>query len=623
MNETSTDTCDRPRQPRHLGMIFLDLYLKNDYIRLALIGAGIAAAPGAQAQNADSAPPRSRVIVTARQLGPVGYRDPIGVMSPDGHWLAYTSDGRLRLTPVAGGPLRTLGPPSRVVSIAWLPDSRHFAAFEVEAGNAGWWLFDATSGERRPLWNGGFPPARLNGDSMPVDPRSFREVAWSPDGERVAAVMQTQKGFMLWTGKADGSNGRVELSDGPLSSPTWMPDGKSVGCLLMSRGSQHVSLPCGTPGGAADAMEAYGRIAFSADGTKLYFASPNTRGTLDVWVRPISRGAATRLTSFSRDTYAPSVARDGRVLFGVQDYRAFIAVVPAGGGPMRQLTTFQSETPTWSRDDRSIGFTYGSWRRIVDDIRYPDIAQDLGVVRADAGTPAKVPLTVIRASTSEDQGLDWSPNGRWIVLHSHANGHDDVWIQPADGSAPARPISSGGYETGWPRWSPNGGWIAYSSQVREGSRMRDVLFTIGVDSGSGTVTREARRVPLDGIAGDADAVEWSVTSDSLVFTVSEGLDRRAIYVAAREGGKPRLVHRYTSEQNFSGLGVSPDFRWAAYIAPAADGHFQVFRVRLSGGAATQVTFDPTEKTQPAVSRNGALIAYTVFSYQMHFWTIEP
>jgi Tol biopolymer transport system component len=544
-------------------------------------------------------------------------------MSPDGHWLAYTSDGRLKLTQVAGGAVSTLGPPSRVFSIAWLPDSRHLAAFEVEAGNAAWWLFDAPSGERQPLWNGAFPKARLNGDSIPIDPRSFREVAWSPDGERVAAVMQTQKGFMLWTGKADGSNGHVEPSDGPLSSPTWMPDGKTVACLLMSRGSQHVSFPCGTPSGAADPMEAYGRIAFSADRRSLYFASPSTRGTLDLWVRPISSSEATRLTSFSRDTYAPSVATNGRVVFGVQDYRAFIAAVPSGGGPIRQLTTFQSETPTWSRDDRSIGFTYGSWRRFVDDIRYPDIAQDLGVVRADAGTPAKSPLTVIRASTSEDQGLDWSPNGRWIVLHSHANRHDDVWIQPADGSVPARPISSGGYETGWPRWSPNGGWIAYSSQVREGYGMRGALFTIGIDSASGTVTREARRVPLDGIAGDIDAVEWSATSDSLVFTVSEGPDRRAIYVAAREGGKPRLVHRYTSEQDYPGIGVSPDFRWVAYIAPAADGHFQVFRVALSGGTPTQVTFDPTDKTQPAVSRSGASIAFTVFSYQMRFWTFEP
>ena len=33
-------------------------------------------------------------------------------------------------------------------------------------------------------------------------------------------------------------------------------------------------------------------------------------------------------------------------------------------------------------------------------------------------------------------------------------------------------------------------------------------------------------------------------------------------------------------------------------------------------------FDPTDKTQPAVSRNGALIAFTVFSYQMRFWLME-
>ena len=144
---------------------------------------------------------------------------------------------------------------------------------------------------------------------------------------------------------------------------------------------------------------------------------------------------------------------------------------------------------------------------------------------------------MIRASTSEDQGLDWSPNGRWIVLHSHANGHDDVWIQRADGTAPARPISKGGYETGWPRWSPNGGWIAYSSQVREGYGMRGALFTIGVEFCFRWRHRAARRVPLDGIAGDVDAVEWSTHRQSGVHGVGR-LDRRAIYVAAETAESP-------------------------------------------------------------------------------------
>ena len=83
------------------------------------------------------------------------------------------------------------------------------------------------------------------------------------------------------------------------------------------------------------------------------------------------------------------------------------------------------------------------------------------------------------------------------------------------------------------------------------------------------------------------------------------------------------MHRFTSEQKYSGLGVSPDFPWVAFIAPASDGHFQVFRIPVAGGTPTQVTFDPTDKTQPAVSRDGTSIAFTVFSYQMQFWLIEP
>jgi Tol biopolymer transport system component len=317
------------------------------------------------------------------------------------------------------------------------------------------------------------------------------------------------------------------------------------------------------------------------------------------------------------------VGKYGRVLFGVQDYRTFIAVIPSGGGTARQVTSFQSETPTWSRDDKRIGFTYGSWRRIIDDLHYPDIAQDLGAVNADADTPAAAPQVVIRASSSEDQGLDWSPNGKWIVLHSHANGLDDVWIQPSDGSAPARSITAGGTETGWPRWSPDGAWIAYGTEIRDGNRLRGVLFAVGIDSSTGAVTRPASRVAVDGVRGDIDQVEWAPGSDSIVFSAAEGLDQRAIYVVARDGGPARLIHRFASEQQFSGIGVSPDFTWVAFIAPANDGHLQVFRVSTSGGTPTQVTFDPTDKTQPAVSRDGTRIAFTVFSYRMQFWVIEP
>ncbi len=581
----------------------------------------VLAASTAAAQQPANAPSRIRFVAEARQLGPVGYRDPVGVMSPDGQWLAFANSGRLSATPVAGGVVIALGPLARVIAIAWLPDSRHVASLEFDAMGGGGWFVSEVSGKRRPLWSGPFTSAGAGVDSRAVDPNRFRAVAWSPDGGRLAGLVPQQGGTILWTGKADGTEGQVQRFDARLTSPAWSPDGKVLACLAESGGKYYVSLPCGTPAGAR-ATEAYGPVALSADGATLYHAAPNARGTLDLWTRPTAGGAATRLTSFTRDTYAPSVSRDGRVLFGTQDYRTFVAVVPAGGGAVKQLTTFQSETPSWSRDDRQIGVTYGTWRRIVDDLHYPDIAQDLGTVAADAEAASAAPLRVIRASTSEDQGLDWSPNGHWIALHSHANGLDDVWVQPADGSTPARSISSGGSETGWPRWSHDGAWIAYSTQIQEANRMRGVLYTVGVDSATGSVTREARRVPIAGLRGDVDQVEWSPRSDSIAFLAAEGPGQRAIYVVAREGGTPRLVHRFASDQQFSGLGVAPDFGWAAFIAPANDGRFQVFRVPMAGGVATQVTLDPTDKTQPAVSHDGTRIAFTVFSYRTQFWVME-
>jgi Tol biopolymer transport system component len=49
----------------------------------------------------------------------------------------------------------------------------------------------------------------------------------------------------------------------------------------------------------------------------------------------------------------------------------------------------------------------------------------------------------------------------------------------------------------------------------------------------------------------------------------------------------------------------------------------VYRVPIGGGTPAQVTFDPTDKTQPAVSRDGTRIAFTVFRYGMQFWLTEP
>src|SRR5262249_42901357 len=148
----------------------------------------------------------------------------------------------------------------------------------------------------------------------------------------------------------------------------------------------------------------------------VYASAANESGTVDLWSFSASGGRATRLTSFSRDTYAPTVARDGRVLFKVQSYRTTVALADAAGGITPPLATFQSETPSWHPDGRQIGITYGSWRRVPDDAKYPDIAQDAGVIQV-RDTPAERVSAIVQASPSEDQSLCWSPNGKWVAFH--------------------------------------------------------------------------------------------------------------------------------------------------------------------------------------------------------------
>ncbi len=59
---------------------------------VALVGLGAAAiAWSVRRDGADVDMRRLAWVATARQLGPVGYRDPAGAISPDGKLFAYSS----------------------------------------------------------------------------------------------------------------------------------------------------------------------------------------------------------------------------------------------------------------------------------------------------------------------------------------------------------------------------------------------------------------------------------------------------------------------------------------------------------------------------------------------------
>jgi Tol biopolymer transport system component len=555
--------------------------------------------------------PALRLIATAHQLGPVGYRDPAGAISPDGRWLAYSEGRFLRIVSRDGAPAPVLPPgDTQIRRVSWDPWSR----LVLTDGFAGrWGVWDREAGTRRRLWSA-------------ADASALNDAVWSPDGARIAAIVNGPGGQSLRIVSMDGTTVSATPIAGRASWPVWL--GASVACIVRSNGRSRITIPCGgRPVITEPDADAYGPIAVSPNLRLLYAGLVNASGLVDVWELPPAGGRGRQLSfdrtsaaTAARDSYAPSVTADGRLVFASQTYQTHVAVAPAGGGATERVAAFQSETPSWDPTGRWLGVTYGSWRRLVDDANYPDIAQDVGIIELrPGGRPANNVARDVQTSASEDQSLCWSPNGRWIAFHSHKDGSDDIWLRPAAGdAASATRISflGRGAETGWPRWSPDGRWIIFGGA--NPATRRAVEYVIGVDQESGAVTETAHELAVRGVGGDFSHGEW-IGNDTIVALNEDLAGTQVIYTVPRAGGEARVVRRFASEHHAPGLAASPDGRDVAFIAPAPDGYFQVFRMPIAGGTPVQVTSDPSNKTQPAWSPDGRRIAFTVWTYDMSFW----
>jgi Tol biopolymer transport system component len=588
-------------------------------IVLALVLALAAAALFLRASRPDRAredePARLAYVGTAHQLGVVGYRDPAGAISPDGRFLAYATGRDLRVVPLGGGAsLQFPRADGQVRSVTWMGDGSVLA--DDGGAEQRWWVYDVRRATRSPLWAGTGGATAASSERPGAN--DLRQPAVSSDGAWIAATVTTKEGPRLWRLAADGSRAEQVAQGDRLSWPAWMPN-QEIACIVSAGGRSRLAAPCdGTPIVPVPDVDAIGPIAVTPDGGRIYFASPNDRGFVDLWRLDRATARAARVSAMARDSYAPSIARDGRVMFRTQTYRTHVA--EWRDGQTRQLTSFQAETPWWHPTRPWLSVTYGTWRRVIDDAKYPDIAQEVGVVDADAGLSG-APLQVIAESDSEDQGMAWSPNGRWIAFHSHREQSDDVWLRPADGSQPDRRITmlGRGAEVGWPRWSPDGRTLLLDGANRAGA---SVAYTIGVDQDTGEVTSPLQEIATGGVSGDVMHAEWMPDGRRVAFVARDGPGRHLLGIVPAAGGSATIVHRFASEHDFPGLSVSPDGRFLGFVAPAGDGFYQIFRVPSGGGAVEPITTDPSHKTQPAWSPDGLRLAYTVWSYTSAFWMID-
>jgi dipeptidyl aminopeptidase/acylaminoacyl peptidase len=154
--------------------------------------------------------------------------------SPDGAWLAFVREKAIWIVGADGSrPTLVTDHPAGSNSPRWAPDGRRIAFLSRRRGWTQAWLVDA------PLPRRGRPPAA----AKPLAPLAItpvgvdvEELAWSPDGGRIAYVAQRDPDLLtIQVAVLDLASGEERIVAGAgawETSPRWLPDGG--GLLVVS-----------------------------------------------------------------------------------------------------------------------------------------------------------------------------------------------------------------------------------------------------------------------------------------------------------------------------------------------------------------------------------------------------
>ena len=230
----------------------------------------------------------------------------------------------------------------------------------------------------------------------------------------------------------------------------------------------------------------YSSPAFSPDGSRLAL-DIITDGNRDIWIYEIERGTRTRLTSDAAPDAVPIWSPDGQqVAFASQrDGPVFnLYWKPAdGSGEVQRLThsDYPQLASSFSPDGKLLAFTEWS----------PETRRDIWLLPLEGN---RNPEPFLKTAFLEDQP-SFSPDGRWIAYRSTETGQLQTYVLPYPGPGVQRHISPD-FGAG-PFWSRDGRELFYwgrpNSTGQATSLMVVPVSTVGTSFRAGT----PRRLPDD------------------------------------------------------------------------------------------------------------------------------
>jgi Tol biopolymer transport system component len=301
---------------------------------------------------------------------------------------------------------------------------------------------------------------------------------------------------------------------------------------------------------------------FSPDGKNIAFVR-DTKDVQDIYVMPSFGGEPRRITFDDRLLGGIAWMPDSKeILFssnrGGADWGLWRVPV-AGGTPQRTAVGDRAQNPVVSIKGHRLAYADQSWNENI--WRIPIGSGHHG------GKPEKLIY-----STLQEEGPQYSPDGKHIVFQSTRSGSFEIWRCDSDGSHLSQLTSFNGPLTGTPRWSPDGRWVSFDTRLTAHPN----VYVVSADGGP--VRRFRNDTSDDGVAS------WSGDGKWLYFAS----DRNAgwqVWKMPFAGGPAVQI---TKNGGFAAF-ESPDHGFLYYTKFDSPG---IFRVPVGGGEEKKILDDP-------------------------------
>ena len=405
-------------------------------------------------------------------------RDAYPKFSPDGKWIAFSSDrnGNLDvfIIPSSGGTAKQLTFHSADdTTLGWTPDGRGV-------------LFSSSRGEdfMAQIYivsvDGGLP--RRAGVDM------GNAASISSNGQRIA---YTPKGQVYWR----------KFYRGSYQTDVWVAD---------------VSAKKFTQVTDFEGMDSWPMWS----GDDIFFVSDRDgNGLTNIWRVAESGGKAEKVTNFkSGDVRFPSVSADGRTIVFEHDF-----------GIWKLDTASKKATPIKLDIDAETQENDVEMRAFASEADDYDLAPNSRrLVVSVHGEVFTVPveegdIRQMTDSPARDRGVAYSPDGKSVAFISDSSGREELYIAPVDGVSEAQKLTDiDALKLGY-NWSPDSKEIAFTSSD---SRLRKINVT----------TKQVTELDASRF-GNISTPEWSPDGKWLAYSKADASRTTDIYILESSGAK--------------------------------------------------------------------------------------